>query len=396
MSQKGQTSYSLAGLTTLLVFAMGMPMMIFYAIGILGPYLINDLKISYQQLGWLTASTFGLAAFLSPWAGALVQQVGTRNSLIGIFLLVGLSFSLTAVLPGFTGLVAALLFCGIAQAIANPATNQAIAESIPASRKSVIVGLKQSGVQASALMAGLLLPSMTSALSWRGSLAIWAPYSLLMALLVTQWVPAKPIHTRSNYSFQVCTPNIRLTILTSIQFCTGLVLSSFITFFGLYANQLGASATQIGTMVSSFGLMGILSRVVLTPIGNKLKDETVLLGSLFLLAGLALLIMRQANEQRHWPLWVGVLGMGLTLVATNAIAMSMLLRDREFGTAAESAGILSAGFFLGFAISPPTFGCLLANTDGFEVTLLGLISILALGGSLCLLLVSMRRKGSNL
>lgn len=142
----------------LLMMAMGMPMMIFYAIGILGPYLITDLEISRQQLGWLTTSTFGLAAILSPWAGALVQHIGTRTGLVSIFLLVGLSFSLMAILPGFGGLITALLLCGIAQSLANPATNQAIAQGVPASRKAGVVGLKQSGVQASALLAGVALP----------------------------------------------------------------------------------------------------------------------------------------------------------------------------------------------------------------------------------------------
>ncbi|XOT97752.1 MFS transporter, partial [Alcaligenes pakistanensis] len=120
-----RSPWVLAGLMTL---AMGMPMMVFYAIGVLGPQIIQDLGISREQLGWLTTSTFGLAALLSPWAGALVQRMGNRHGLFLLFLLVAMSFSLIAVLPGFWGVLTALLLCGLAQSLANPVTNQAIAQ----------------------------------------------------------------------------------------------------------------------------------------------------------------------------------------------------------------------------------------------------------------------------
>lgn len=150
-----------APLAVLLICAMGLPMMVFYALGVLGPQLIAELGIGRDQLGWLTTSAFGLAAVLSPWAGTLVQRIGSRAGLMALFLLVALSFSLMAVLPGFTGVVIALLFCGIAQALANPATNQAIALTANAP-KATLVGLKQAGVQASALIAGLALPPLSA------------------------------------------------------------------------------------------------------------------------------------------------------------------------------------------------------------------------------------------
>lgn len=390
MSTDIQRSPSLAGLSALLVMAMGMPMMIFYAIGILGPHLISELGISRQQLGWLTASTFGLAAVLSPWAGALVQRMGTRTGLVSLFLLVGFSFSQMVVLPGFIGLITALLFCGIAQSLANPATNQAIAQGVPPSRKAGVVGLKQSGVQASALLAGVVLPPLMLLWGWRGALAVWVPVALLMAALAARWAPAGSTAEQFR-RLRVQAPNAWLSMLMAIQLCAGVALSSFVTFLGVYADQLGVSAGTIGAMIGCFGVMGMLSRVLLTPVGARLRDETVLLGTLFVFAGLALMAVRQASVQLHWPLWLGVIGMGLTLVASNAIAMSMLLRDERFGGVATSAGMLSVGFFGGFALGPPAFGWILASTDGFSVAWLSLIGILVVGGLLCLRLMRMRR-----
>ncbi|CAG8998767.1 MAG: hypothetical protein CENE_00727 [Candidatus Celerinatantimonas neptuna] len=383
MNTKMRHTPALVGFSLLLVFAMGMPMLIFYAIGILGPELIADLGIPKQQLGWLTTSTFGLAAVLSPWAGTAVQRIGTRGSLICLFLLVGLSFLLMAVLPGFTGLVIALLFCGIAQSFANPATNQAIAQCVPPSVKAGIVGIKQSGVQVFALLAGLVVPSVALLWGWRGALAIWMPLALLMAVVVIFFV-ARPTQVTPSRSWKIPPLNKGLSILMAIQLCAGLTLSSFMTYLGVWSGQFHVSAQTIGAMVSCFGVMGILSRVFLTPLGAKLKDETVLLGSLFVLAIAALAVMQYASTLHHWPLWVGVIGMGLTLVSTNAIAMSMLLSDPQFGQPAPSAAMLSVGFFGGFTFGPPSFGWILTHGHGFSAAWLLLMIILLCGCLLCL------------
>ena len=176
-----------AAMAIFLHAAMGMPMMMFYAIGILGPQIIADLGISQKDLGWFTASAFGLAAVLSPWVGGVVQRIGSQRGLMVLFLLVGLSFTLIASLSGFQGFVLAMLFCGFAQALANPATNQAIAQMVPVSRKAAIVGFKQAGVQVSALLAGILLPGMSTWLGWRGAILAWVPLLLFLAF-ITRWL----------------------------------------------------------------------------------------------------------------------------------------------------------------------------------------------------------------
>ena len=379
-------------LAALLTCAMGLPMMVFYALGVLGPQLIADLQIDREHLGWLTTSAFGLAALLSPWAGALVQRIGSRNGLLALFLLVALSFSLMAVLPGFGGVVIALLFCGVAQALANPATNQAIAQAKDAPR-AALVGLKQAGVQLSALIAGLALPALSAWLGWRLALACWIPLALLLSLLVPGCVGAAAAGPKP--PLRLVAPNGWLLRLMVIQACAGLCLSAFITFFGVYASSLGVPSATIGLMVSGFGLMGILSRLLLTPLGARLRDETTLLGGLFVVGALTLLVLQQAAPGRHWPLWFGVVGMGLSLVASNAVAMSMLLRDARFGGVAGSAGMLSLGFFGGIALGPPLFGVLLRQPGGFSAAGMLLLFALCLGATLCRNLYRARRSGEG-
>jgi len=188
-----------AALTSLLTLAMGMPMMVFYAIGVLGPQMVADLDIPREYLGWLTTSTFGLAALLSPWAGAWVQRIDRRGGLAALFVLVGLSFTLIRLLQGFGGIVTALLFCGVAQALANPATNQAIAQTVAPARKAAIVGFKQSGVQ--------VLPGLAAWLGWRDAFAVWVPLAGLLAYATIRMIPTG---TSSHATFKLECPGVWL------------------------------------------------------------------------------------------------------------------------------------------------------------------------------------------
>lgn len=368
-------------LTVILMFAMALPMLIFYAIGVLGPTLVADLKIDTGWLGILTMSTFGLASLLSLWAGTLVNNLGSRYSLTLLFWSSMLAYALMALLPGFVGLLIALLFCGFAQALANPVTNLIIAESVEPRYKAGIVGIKQSGVQVSALFAGLCLPVLAFHFGWRGALFTLVPVALILALLAPRLIVKQPIKKNR---FSVVKPSKKLSLLMGIQLCVGIVLSSFITFLGVFASAQGASSTMIGYLIGLFGCMGMLARVFLTPIGAKMQDESLLLLSLIGLSILVLLIAPLASPNRYWPLWLCAIGMGTTVVATNAIAMSMLLSDKQFGTPAPSAGLLSCGFYAGFTVGPPLFGWLQSTQYHFSAGWTMLLSVLALGGFLCL------------
>lgn len=378
------------GLRLVLTAAMALPMLIFYAVGTLGPLLVADLGVPTHWLGWLIMSAFGFAALLSLWAGPLVNRLGTRRALAWLFWATAGAYALLASLPGFAGVVLALAVCGIAQALANPATNLLIAERVAPRDKASVVGLKQSGVQVSALFAGLLLPGLALGLGWRGALATMLVPALLLAVLGPRVAPRA--HQAKPMSLALHRPNGRLALLMSVQLCVGIVLSSFVTFLGVFATRQGMSPGLIGGLIAGFGVMGIVARTCLTPLGARMADESWLLLALLLLSGVALWLTSLATPERHWLLWAGALGMGLTAVATNAIAMSMVLRDPGFGSPAPAAGMLSVGFFGGFALGPVLFGQLLRGSLDFADAWLALIGVLLLGGVLSLLLYRARQR----
>lgn len=380
-------------LRLVLTAAMALPMLIFYAIGTLGALMVADLGMPSHWLGWLIMSAFGFAALLSLWAGSLVNWLGSRRALALLFWSTVGAYGLLASLPGFFGAVLALVACGIAQALANPVTNLLIAERVEARHRAAVVGLKQSGVQVSALFAGLLLPTLALRFGWRGALASVLLPALLLAVLGPRVAPRE--HQGKPLRIAVTCPNGRMALLMGVQLCVGIVLSSFVTFLGVFAARQGMPTTSIGGLIAGFGVMGIIARTFLTPLGARMVEESWLLLVLLLLSGLALWLTSLATPGSHWPLWAGALGMGLTAVATNAIAMSMVLRDPTFGSPASAAGLLSVGFFGGFAVGPPLFGLVQSGPWSLAEAWLALIGVLLVGCLLSLLLSWRRQRHAN-
>lgn len=389
-----QIRVSEPALTALLLAAMGMPMMVFYAVGVLGPEIMRTLQLPVAALGWLTTATFGVAATASLVAGPLVSRIGVRCSLLALFVLVALSFGLIRMTSGFYGLLMALLVCGLAQALANPSTNQAIAHWADPERKAFLVGLKQSGVQLSALLAGALMPLLAGWFSWQDAFLFWVPVLIVLVLLGARMIPSDQ-SDRPSRPISVIRPNRALILLALVQLGVGLTLSSFMTYLGVFAAEMGVSPSSVGLMVILFGVTGVLARTLLTPLARNWPDESLMLGVLIVGACVALSVMQLTTQAYHLPLWSAVTGIGATLVATNAIAMSMLLHDPGFGEVPRASGWLSAGFFTGFALGPPGFGALVA-TWGFTIALWGLVACLLLALVAVVLLAGHRRRRAEL
>jgi CP family cyanate transporter-like MFS transporter len=378
-------------LRIVLVLAMALPMLVLYAVSTLGLVLSRDLEFPPARLGFLVMSSFGLASLLSPWAGAFVDRRGSRIGLMLLFAVIGGAFALMVSADHFYGLAAASALCGIAQALANPVTNLLIAERVAPAGRAGTVGLKQSGVQFAALFAGLVLPSLALTHGWRLALAPVIPSALLLFATVPLITPRT--HQGAGRHFVLAAPNGLLLQLMAIQFCVGVSLSAFVTFLPTFASHQGLSPALAGSLIAVFGVMGIFSRIILTPLGAKLNDESYLLLALLAVAALALAVTMQAAPDSQWCLWAGAAGVGLTAVGTNAIAMSMLIRDARFGRVAVASGFVSVAFFGGFALGPPLYGHLAA-----ESSVLGwsfLIAVLLLGCVMTMLLADARHKAKE-
>ncbi|MFE8644309.1 CynX/NimT family MFS transporter [Sphingomonas sp. NCPPB 2930] len=388
----GDAQLQTRGLGWVLTAGMALPMLMLYAVGALGPLMTRDLGVTPGSLGWVTFSAFGVAACLSPWAGPVTDRLGARRGLVLLFAAVAMAHASMYWAPSLGMLATSVAVIGVAQALCNPVTNLLIARQVAHAHKARMVGLKQSGVQVAALIAGLALPSIASHWGWRCALGAAAPLGLLLAVASCRVAgpkqpgPVRPMSPKK--------PNARLACLMAIQFGVGGALAAFVALLPAHAVALGLEFAQAGGLIAVFAAAGIVSRIVLTPLAARLRDESPLTGALLLIAAFAIGIVLTATRESHWPLWMGALLMGASAAATNAVAMGMLVRDEGFGGLAVASGWLSAAFFAGLAIGSPLAGSVASAHGGFAPAWMGLAGVLGACAAITLPLSRARRRAS--
>lgn len=149
----------------------------------------DDLDFDDAALG-LTVGAFYLAGALgSVLSGRIVERVGPRAALrftalatAGVLLATGAAAGSWAVLTGLVGLA------GLANALAQPATNLYIARGVRPGRQGLAIGVQKSGIPAAALLGGLAVPTLGLTVGWSWAFVIGA----LLALAASAYVPSVP------------------------------------------------------------------------------------------------------------------------------------------------------------------------------------------------------------
>lgn len=367
-------------LKTVLLAGMMLPMLILYAVGSLAPWLAPTLSLTVTQLGLFALVSFGVASVLSPFAGAWTGKIGAANALRCLFAAVFIAFLLLAQAESLLHALLATVFCGLAQAFANPATNVLVREKVAPSQRAAMVGLKQSGVQMAAFLAGLLLPWLASIWSWRAGFFGLLPVAALLLWLVSKVAPA---HGGEVTETSLTAPNRLLNGVMLVQCLAGMALSAFVTFVPADASDSGVSPLLAAQLLAWFGIAGVVSRLVLTPWADRLRDEFSMLMILFGVAALAIALIAFGAGGGYWPWLLAAVLMGGSAVATNAIAMSMIIKDRSFGDVPSASGWLSCAFFAGLASGPLLFGGILANASTYQWAWSAVLLLLVSGAFLC-------------
>ncbi|MFU9037584.1 MULTISPECIES: MFS transporter [Streptomyces] len=346
-------------MTVLLTCAMAFSMMQLFLIGALGPRLVGELSISRTVLGLTTTAGFGAAALLSPVAGRLVDRVGPRRCLVALLLLAGVSLALIGAATGAAVLLAAVALGGLPQALANPATNKVILAVVPAERRGGITGLKQSGVQFGAFLAGLPLSLLAAGAGWRGAVWTAAGAAALAAVWAALTLPpdaptTAPTRCPASSSRDVTK---RLAVFSLLLGCG---IASVNTYLALYGSQrLGFPPTAAGALVAVLGVAGIGGRVgwsrAAGPPGRAEAMPALLAAGA---VGAALLLA--AAVLAHPLVWVAAIAVGSFAVSANAVSMVLVMQRAAPGRAGQDSALVSAGFFAGFAVGPPLFGALVS------------------------------------
>ncbi len=361
--------------------AMALAFVVPFLLGVLGPFIVDDLSLSPSSIGALVAVAFVVATVASPFAGLVVDAVPGRTTLRCLVLYCAAAPAVLSVSPTYGWLLIVVGASGLAQAAANPVTNRLILDHISASRRGVVMGVKQSGVQAGSFLAGVTLPTLALALGWRGATRVVALLALVVLVLIWRAVPETTPRSRPDDgrrpSMGVPAPPLRWLMAYVFLMGGGVAaLSAYLPLFG--HDSFGLGETPAGALVAALGATGIVARIAWA--ARSQRSDAGPSRTLLALAGgatAAAVLLWQAENLGTWALWVGAIALGATAVAQQSVAMLAVLRLGD-GRAGQNTAMASMAFFAGFVASPIAFGLLVERSGTYGLAWLVVVAQFAL------------------
>lgn len=342
--------------------AMGAATLPISAIGILATFIVEDLGITRATLGWIVATNVILAAVLSPLAGRLTDHVGGRKAAALVFASAALAFVVFGTAPAVWVLFSASAIAAVAQATGNPATNLLIRTHLPAGRRGIATGIKQSGVQAAATGAGLVLPSVAIALGWGPAMALVALLPITGVVLVLWIVPRSTPTVRTVRSERGRLP-------TSVRWLAGYAMvfgfAGAVTFYvPLYVEESIGLDPRIGGLVAAvIGATAFASRIIWARVAERTGQY---LQPLFIMAlgGVGAAILMATGPTIPLLIWPGAVAIGATSSAWNSVGMLAVINKTGTATG-RSSGLVLLGFLIGLGIGPPLYGATIDATGSY-------------------------------
>jgi predicted MFS family arabinose efflux permease len=229
-----------------------------------------------------------------------------------------------------------------------------------------VTGVKQSGVQVGAFLAGFVLPGVADAAGWRPALGGCAAMGVA-GLVLTRWfapgpsgeAPAAPVSgARAGAGSERPTLGPEVDQLAVYALLMGFGVGAVSAYLPLYAvEELGFSRGTAGLAAALMGFVGIGARVA----WGRRQDRTATpvmrsLGTLAAGSVVASVAMASAASLGSALLWAGAALFGATAVAWNALGMLSIVRDVDVAVAGRASGRVLLGFYIGFVLGPVSFG----------------------------------------
>ena len=344
-------------LGTVLAVAMAAATFAPTVFGVLASELISFMAIDRWQLGLLvTGATMGGAVF-SLLLGRLADAVGGRRATLSTLVIAGVALFGVGTAPGFGVMMAAAFLAGIASGSSNPATNRLISEEFASGRQSLIVGVKQSGVQMGVFLGGWLLPVFTLWWGWRWAVITFAVVPLAFAGLYAA-TPGRAPAGGEEAGGAIYNRIPRLIYRLAVYgFTMGTGMSVVLTYLPLYAQEAeGMSRGQAGLAVAVTGLVGIPARLGWARVAEGRFGSVRSLRMIALLAVTMGLVLAFGHHLGSWTIWLAAALTGLSGSAWNAVGMLAIIAMLPTTLAGRGSGIVLTGFLTGLGLGAPLVG----------------------------------------
>jgi ACS family hexuronate transporter-like MFS transporter len=387
-------------------------------LGILAPTLQKEIGWSEAQYGLIVTAFQGAYAIGLLGVGRLIDRVGTR---LGYSLALGW-WSIAAMLHGLAtsvlGFGCARFLLGLGQAGNFPAAIKTVAEWFPKRERALATGVFNSGSNAGAILASLLVPWLALEFGWRWAFAVLGGAGLvwIAAWLLIYREPARhPMLSRAELDYIRSEPpesagHIPWRVLIANRPVWGLLLARFLTDpvwwfyvfwgpkflysqFGLKLDQIGLPVAAMYLVSSAGGIFGGWFYSYLTEHGHSNNAARKL--AMLACAVMVLPIMLAPRVSSPW-LATGLISLGMAGFCGWAANIFTIVSDIFPKRAVSSVvGICLFGGALGGMLASSAVGFVL-QANGSYLTIFALASFAHLVGLSIIHLMSPRLETVNL
>lgn len=335
----------------------------------------SELDFGSAALGLAVAVFFISASLASVVMGRVVEKIGAHRSMRLSAVASAASLLGVALFAGsWEGLVVCLVLGGLANAVAQPATNLSLARGVPAGRQGVSFGIKQAAIPTATLLAGLAVPGIAVTLGWRWAFAGGAALALLIALLV----PAESLGgvrrlKEARAGDVSVAPLVLLALGIGLGSTAATPLGAFIVESSVAS---GLNVGAAGLLLALGSAAGIVVRVWFGHLADGMSGGRLRLVAAMLGVGVAGFVMLASGK-------VGLI-LPATLLAFGAGwgwpgLFNFAVVKTNPGAPAAATGITQTGASGGAALGPLVFGLVVEATSyGTAWLVSGVIALLAL------------------
>ena len=352
----GRTPLANALLAAAVVAGGSLPV---YLTGAMFVQLSVDLAFGAAGLGVVVGAYRGATALGAVPLGRLADRVRPDRSLrVSLLLSALVMVGIASLATNITHLFVFLLLSGLAYALGQTSVNVFLSTAVPPQHQGMAVGIKQSAIPLSGMLAGLAVPVLALTLGWRSAFWIFAGLAILALLAVPSLGEAPKRSSGAESGRRMPMPP---TLALGMALAFGIAANSSTTAF------LVDSAVSIGIVPGRAGLLlavasgaSITVRIVAGSLVDRLRMDPLRVTVGMLVVGASGYVLMSATST---PAFAAGAMIALTLGwGYNGVFWLAVIRQSK-GSAGASTGIILPMGMTGGVIGPLITGRIVEATS---------------------------------
>jgi MFS family permease len=343
----------------------------YIAVPTLAPAIARDIGVDPVHVGTYVSLMWGAAVWSSAMTGRLIARFGAFGVSRLTAAVCGLG-ALVATLGDLWALVVAAIMIGLGCGPETPASSAILARIVPPARQPFLLSLKQTGVQAGAVVAGLLLPALEAAYGWRLALGAVVAINIGVALSLRPLDrlldgPASDGATggglREGLRFVFANRPILVLSIAAFFFSTlQICMNGYLVTFGVV--DLGYDLAKAGLLLAAAQAGGFVGRPLWGYVAGRYVAARVLIGAVGIgmaSAGMAIGVFGGALSFASVAAIAFVFG--LTTAGWNGVYIAEIARLAPAGRIGQVSGAAFTFGFTGLVVGPLAYGAIAAQAS---------------------------------